>query len=632
MYLNYYAIPLLVLTLILGSLLFSIRRHKDAVGTTCFTFLLISTIIYVFFYAMEISSTTFENALTFYKLEYIGIPFIPAFFLTFAIKYTGKKHWLQTPTIVALFSIPLVTMILVFTTEQHTLYHRSIIMSSATIFPSLVFEPGIWYAVQDFYNVLCLLFSMVLLINMWMEITPAFRRQVSIVTAGALFPFMVLLLYIAGMFPLGLDPIPYSLPFTGLMIYVGLTHYRLLDVAPIARSTLFEKLPDGVIVLDGTKRIVDCNRSAANYIGLRPHDIGKNVAEFTDHWPELTTCGRETVQNNSIEVKKDINGTNFWLKITSLPLSNENGELMGQMIILMNITESKESEEKLLETNRELEDATARAEMANRAKSEFLANMSHEIRTPLNGIIGFSDILMDTKLTDSQAHYMKTVYTSANTLLDLVNEILDFSKIEAGRLELAPERTDLRHLLELIMDIIKFKAHEKGLELKFTINDRVPAFILVDQLRLRQVLINLLSNAIKFTEEGKVELKVETPAIQDNENEIEVAFSVIDTGIGIEENNKKRIFESFSQADGSINRKYGGTGLGLTISNKLLKLMGSKLELDSETNKGSTFYFTVRTPIENNETVIIRTQEDNCQDIEKDENVNRFSIPIAENK
>ena len=637
MYFNYFALPLVVLLIILSALLVHARKHKEATGTTCFSLMLLATIVYSLFYALEISSTNLDTALIFYKLEYLGIPFIPAFLLAFSIKYTGKKHWLSAPLIVSIFSIPLITMILVFTTTQHTLYNKNLVMSTNTIFPALTFEPGIWYAVQEFYNVLCIMFSILLLLKMWLEVIPALRKQISIVMSGVLIPFIVLLLYIAGLFPEGLDAIPYSLAFCGLVIYIGLTRYKLLDIAPMARSELFDKIPDGVIVLDQMQRIVDCNGSAKEFLGISSGEIGKYIADLMECWPELDVVRSNSAEKNSIEVPmKENNGNTIWLKIDFLPMYSEDNNIVGQMIILRDITESKNAEDILLQTNHELEEATARAqfmtaqaETANRAKSEFLANMSHEIRTPLNGIIGFSDILMQTELSSKQSRYMQTVYTSANSLLDIINDVLDFSKIEAGKLELDPERTEIAELLDAITDIVKYRAQEKGLEVKLTIPDDMPCHVTVDHLRLRQVLVNLLSNAIKFTEEGEIELKVETIPVEDNNERMEFVFSVTDTGIGIEDDKKKLIFESFSQADGSITRKYGGTGLGLTISNSLLQMMSSKLELESNFGKGSVFYFRVTLPIENSNN--IPEKKTSCYNITRSCNENRkCSILVAE--
>ncbi len=244
-----------------------------------------------------------------------------------------------------------------------------------------------------------------------------------------------------------------------------------------------------------------------------------------------------------------------------MPLYDEHNERKGQMLLLSDITERKNSQEELLNTNRQLEAAithankmTAEAEKANKAKSEFLASMSHELRTPLNGVIGFSDLLMQTGLTDSQYQYVKAVNTSANSLLDLINDVLDFSKIEAGKLELYPEKTNLIELSEQVIDLVKYKAHEKKLELLLNISSDFSYNIFADKLRLRQVMVNLLGNAIKFTENGEVELKIEASNSLDKTNEIELTFSVRDCGIGISKENHTKILESFSQADGSITR------------------------------------------------------------------------------
>lgn len=250
--------------------------------------------------------------------------------------------------------------------------------------------------------------------------------------------------------------------------------------------------------------------------------------------------------------------------------------------IYFDITSKKETEDAIK--------AKQLAEAASKSKSDFLANMSHEIRTPLNGIIGFTNLLMKTNLEDIQQKYMITVNQSAQSLLNIINDILDFSKIEAGKLELNIDKYNMQEMLDQIIDLILYESNQKQLQLELNINDDVPNSFWMDAIRIKQVLINLLANAVKFTENGTIKLYVTVLNKIDDEN-YTIRFSVVDTGIGILEENKMRIFQAFSQEDSSTTRKFGGTGLGLTISNKLLGLMNSHLKLESKINIGSTFYF-----------------------------------------
>jgi PAS domain S-box-containing protein len=229
------------------------------------------------------------------------------------------------------------------------------------------------------------------------------------------------------------------------------------------------------------------------------------------------------------------------------------------------------------------------AEAANKSKSDFLANMSHEIRTPLNGIIGFTDLLMKTELAEIQEKYMITINQSAQSLLEIINDILDFSKIEAGKLELYMDFYDIHKILGQVFDLIIYEANMKKLTLNLHVAKDVPQYILTDIVRLKQILINLLSNAVKFTHQGTITLEV--VVLEKIGNHRLIRFSVADTGIGILEQNKEKIFKAFSQEDSSTTRKFGGTGLGLTISNQLLALMRSYLKLESKVGHGSTFYF-----------------------------------------
>lgn len=363
---------------------------------------------------------------------------------------------------------------------------------------------------------------------------------------------------------------------------------------------LLNNIDVGVIVHGADTSIILSNPKASELIGLSTNQMKGKVAvnpvwRFIDenykplpieNYPvNQIIRNKKRIKNFILGIKRPDNTKTIWLLLNGFPIFDNQGDLIEVVTSFIEITEHK-----MLEI--ELTKAKNQAEAANKAKSNFLMNMSHEIRTPLNGIIGFTDLLMKSNLDENQLEYMNTIKESATILADIVNNILDFSKIESGKLELNIEEIDLFELTHQVIDLFKYQATLKNIDLVLNIDENVPHYVFSDSIRLKQILVNLIGNALKFTKTGQIHLDIYNK-FNNKKNKAAIKFSVKDTGIGIKHQNQEKIFQSFVQEDNSITRQFGGTGLGLTISNQLLSLMNSKLELISNYGHGSDFFFTI---------------------------------------
>ena len=394
---------------------------------------------------------------------------------------------------------------------------------------------------------------------------------------------------------------------TGLAIFVTVVDSRLEAAAQserLSRSRLLEaieSISEAFCLYDRDDRLVLCNQryreladaaGADRLVGMKFEEVMRLVAERgrvadargrVDEWVAERVTRHRTPRGPYVQ---ELAGGR-WLQVSERKI-----EEIGTVAVYTDITGLKEAEAEMAEAMRAASEARTAAEEASRAKSAFLATMSHEIRTPMNGVIGMTGLLLDTDLTDEQREYAEAVRRSGEGLLTIINDILDFSKIEAGRIDFEDIDFELHVGVENVLELLAERAYGKGLELAYLPREGLPRWVGGDPGRLRQVLTNLVGNAVKFTESGEV--VVHADLVEQTGDDALIRFSIVDTGIGIAPDVHERLFQSFTQADESMTRRYGGTGLGLAISKRLVEMMGGAIGVESVVGKGSTFWFTVR--------------------------------------
>ena len=581
-------------------------RSRETPGARAFAFMMLSASWWAICNALEYLSVDMRVKIFWSQMAYFGTISLPVFWLEFVLRFCRRDQILKRRVAAAsLWLIPLVTIILAWTNEWHFLLWSDITpLPDSTL---LVYGHGAWFWVYAVYSYALLMTgSLILLMTVLVKYPLTYKRQVVALVIGIALPWIANLIYLLPFNPFpGIDLTPFAFSLAGIVYFWSFFRLKLLQIVPIARDTLVESMSDGILVLDQEYHIIDTNPAALRMLGISSRDllgqqIGKvfSMPEDTFYFPEgEIKPGGEANAQKQMEMVIHRDPISI-LDLTISPLRDPGVKMFGWLVLMRNITERKQMEEEL----RKARDA---AEAASRYKSEFLANMSHEIRTPMNAVIGMSSLLLDTPLNEEQRDWLEIIRNSSEALLGIINDILDYSRIESGKLPLEHQAFSLRACIEESLDVVAVRAAEKNLELLYEVDDSIPVQIMGDSMRLRQVLVNLLNNAVKFTASGEVLLSVTRGVIVNLEqgqtptdlNWLEVYFAIKDTGIGIPQERLDRLFQPFSQVDTSITRRFGGSGLGLAICRRLVEMMGGRIWADSTSGQGSTFYFTIWSPV-----------------------------------
>jgi signal transduction histidine kinase/CheY-like chemotaxis protein len=560
------------------------RQRRATVGALAFMRLALLVAAWTLTYALELAGSSASVKVFWAKLQYLSIASTPLAWLIFTLHYTDKGGWITRRKLVALLILPTLTVLLAFTNEAHGLIWSQIDVGVAGRFMPLEVGHGPWFWVYVIFSYVLMLLGSTVLVQGILRSPQLYRRQAAGLLLSAAAPWVGNALYVFRLNPFHpLDLTPFAFAVSALVLGWSLFRFRLLDLVPVAYSTIVKGMRDGIIVLDTQNRLADLNPAAERILGERAGGmLGQPVERLLADQPGLVAaCRGVTEARMEIALGDGPALRNYDVQIALL---DRRSQLNGRLVILHDVTERKQAEA-ILQAAKEA------AEQATQAKSAFLATMSHEIRTPMSGVLGMTDMLLETNLDTEQREFVKILRTSGDAMLRVINDLLDISKIEAGKLELEHVPFHVRVCLEESLDLVGIRAAQKQLDMAYTIDPQTPNTLLGDSARLRQILVNLLSNAIKFTDSGEILVSVTARNLADNHYEVQ--FAVKDTGIGIPPDHQDRLFKSFSQVDPVSARSRTGSGLGVTISKRLSELMGGTMWVESTEGLGSTFYFTI---------------------------------------
>ena len=553
-------------------------QRKKVNGAKEIVLLMIASGIGAFWLIFETAAPTIAEKIFWSKMEFIGGIATPVLYFIFVLRFTGKEKYLTKKHILSYFIIPGITFALMLTNENHNLIWSGF----SPIYPDtnlMEYYHGWFFWIGYItYSYLLLTIASIQLIKFILLHKKSFRSQGWVILIGGLVPWSMSLFYLLGInITPGMDITPASITISGIIMIYAIFHSRFLDLAPIARETLFETLQDGILALDEQNRIQDVNEAALKYLRIPNRNIiGLYATEARAAATTLLDAAIKEEQTESIEIQEGEDTHTY--RIIKQSIAEQNG---SRLIVIRDISDNVIRQKELIK-------AKERAEESDRLKSEFLANMSHEIRTPMSGILGFTELLRELKLPeDEQQEYLSIIEKSGTRMLNIINDIINISRLETGLINTNISQVNINEQLDIIFKALKVPAKEKGIKLilkKGLSAETVK--INTDKEKVSSILTNLVNNAIKFTSSGYIEIGCGQRA-----NGIE--FWVKDTGIGIPSDQKDFIFERFRQGSEYVAKNYEGAGLGLFLAKSYVELLGGKIWAESVEGKGSTFFFTI---------------------------------------
>jgi len=560
-------------------------------------------------YLLELLSENENEVMKAISTEYMGGAFITTFFLLFVTEYCGVKKEKKLFWGMAVFDM--LVFISVYTYKINPLFYTSVEFVSDAVIPHVKLGKGILYIINSVFIVALLISSIVISVRKY-ETTEDEKKKKTLILAAvcSVVPISGYLLNMLNLMG-GYDIVPASSAISMFVLGMTVVHQREFDTASRAHEKIIKEMDEAVLILDSKCNILEANDSAKRLFGNEQKYSGSEKIADREFAQTINDCIDERV--NATEFEKDEHV--YEVHLTEI---RRNKSISGYSVSLFDITTQRRQLEKMQQLK-------ADADRANRAKTDFLARMSHEIRSPINAIMGMNEMILRESAEDDIKAYALDARNSTDTLLSIINDLLDSAKIEAGKMEINPVEYRIGRLLKDLKNMMAVKAKEKRLALRMVVDENIPSVLMGDDVRVKQILLNLLSNAIKYTSKGGILLSVKGDIEGDS---VVLHCSVKDTGMGIKAENLPHLFDAFERISVGKNRYIEGTGLGLNITSKFLKLMGSELKVESTYGEGSCFYFDLKQGIVDSKPVGNFQSEARRKEVEFKYKV-RFTAPDA---